>query len=325
MEAHGLVCVLVLVWAGCPTAPGSDRPEPARSIDVPVRELDLAQAVALLWPDDRAIEFRPSTLREQEMVRQLVPALMAGRAPAEQRRVIGHDPIERAGFVLELWRVEGRAYWALREQPGREHGAGTYLFRAAPSTSSPRYLLQAPHAYFDRHTGAIAARVFFASPAGARVHALFSNSIHRYQAAPRQRTRAAANPADLAHLPEHIFTVATAAAAASAPVSVVQLHGFAARDGLREVGAVVSAGDRAGSSARSTAVADAVAAVLPEPALRFPEQTRALGATTNAQGRSLGDDDDFVHIELSAVARKHLASTPADVDRLASALLAPAK
>ena len=55
---------------------------------------------------------------------------------------------------------------------------------------------------------------------------------------------------------------------------------------------------------------------------RFPEQTKELGATTNAQGKLLRSlaAATFVHVEMSASLRKRLAAEAALREQLAAAL-----
>jgi hypothetical protein len=233
-----------------------------------------------------------------------------------------------AGFRLEAWRVNGDLYWALVEQ--RVHGAGAFVFRVGPREDGPTILLEAPHNYFDLGTGRLAADVFFTRRDGARPRALFTNTIHRYQLAPGDKKRRDHNPADIAHEPEHAFSIATIAfARAAGTTHVIQLHGFGSRsddDGDGEIGeiaAVVSAGNRAGSSALSTAIARELAGVLGDGVKRFPEEAKVLGATTNAQGKLLRDVNGaaFVHVEMSSTVRKRLGSDAALRARFAAALL----
>jgi hypothetical protein len=232
-----------------------------------------------------------------------------------------------AGFRLEAWHVNGDLYWALVEQ--RVHGAGAYVFRVGPREDGPTILLEAPHNYFDLGTGRLAADVFFTKRDGARPRALFTNTIHRYQLAPGDKKRRDHNPADIAHEPEHAFSIATVAfARAAGTTDVIQLHGFGSRsddDGDSEIGeiaAVVSSGNRAGSSPLSTAIARQLADVLGDGVKRFPEEAKVLGATTNAQGKLLRDVNgaSFVHVEMSSIVRKQLAGDAALRARLAAAL-----
>ena len=55
---------------------------------------------------------------------------------------------------------------------------------------------------------------------------------------------------------------------------------------------------------------------------RFPEDTHALGATTNVQGRLLRaiPGAEFVHLELSAELRRSLATDPEQRRRLGTIL-----
>jgi len=160
---------------------------------------------------------------------------------------------------------------------------------------------------------------FFPSRTGARPSALFTNTMHRYQLAPGDKKKRKHNPADVAHNPDHLFTVATDAfALAAGSTRVIQLHGFGARidedDDDGDPGAiamVVSAGDKAGSSALSAAIAAGATRVFGPDVKRYPEDTKVLGATTNAQKRALEKSrrGELVHVEMSSEVRKRLAAS----------------
>jgi len=264
------------------------------------RTLTIDDAVRRLWrPGAR---FEPTTADEREAVARLVPAMArsAAGAPPDLPRwsELAHD----VGFTVEEWRVAGERYWALVERPGHRRGAGAYLFRVAPRADRSRpILLEAPHAFHDVGTGPLAASLFFDPAPGPRPAALFTNTVHRYQAADGTRVKRSDSPADVCHNPDHVFTTATVAfAEAVGGAVVVQLHGFARDEEGDLAGAsiVVSAGSDEGSSPRSAAVAAALAR-LATGVRRFPEETQRLGATTNVQGRALRRvaGAELVHVE----------------------------
>ena len=235
----------------------------------------------------------------------------------------------RAGMRLETWELGGQTYWALLEADDARRGAGAYVFRvgAVPEDDYPAILLEAPHAEHDVGSGEIAASLFFLPAEGKRPRALFVNTIHRYQVEPGRRQKRADNPADVAHNPDHLFSAMTdAAAAALGDVVVLQIHGFAdavddSEDARVPAGtqAVVSAGDRAGSTPTSSAFATELNRAIGGGVRRFPEDVQALGATTNAQGRLLAARKGarFVHVELSADLRKSLRASKSQMQELA--------
>ena len=74
--------------------------------------------------------------------------------------------------------------------------------------------------------------------------------------------------------------------------------------------AVVSAGGRQRPTAAAHALAAALGQAFGPGVLRYPGQTKQLGATTNAQADRVDDaaGAQFVHVELSAMLRAQLTS-----------------
>jgi hypothetical protein len=309
----------------------------AASADIAQRTLTLDQARAALWPRERTIPFRPSTVDERETVAELLSALLADAVPSDPRpgqRPLADRPdsavarrwagaARRIGFELQLWRVDGQRYWALLEAAGRRRGAGAYIVRIAAGTSAaPRVVLQAPHAYFDLGSNRLALHMFFAD--NPRVAALFTNTVHRYWSPDGEFSRRPQAPADLCHRSDHVFQHATdAAARAIRPLVVMQLHGFADTDTRPD--AIVSAG---GTERSPAFIAELARALRPElgDVRRFPEQTDQLGGTSNAQARLLRTTPHghFVHLELSSRVRRRLRANPARIARVARILFGPA-
>jgi hypothetical protein len=307
---------------------------------IATRTLTPEEVVEALWPRPQRIAMAPATPAERagmialaQVLRASPPAALAqadaGKAWAEQA--------DGAGFALELWRVGTGApcvadtidappdagwFWVLRERGDQRRGHGTYVFRAGPARGAMPHgtaiIVQAPHAYFERGTGALAAAVMFtAADAGLAPDVLMTDSLHRYQQASGARARQARNPADVCHEPTHLFQDVTAALADGGPGAFVQIHGFAVpgdgtahgsrRTNYPEI--IVSAGRRQGSTVHSTAVADAWAQLFGAPAVRrYPEEIAVLGGTTNVQARLLATRAEavFVHVELSSSMRARL-------------------
>lgn len=276
------------------------------------RSLSVDDARRLLWRSNEDVTFAAATAEEKAALATLIAALWRGVDPDAPPPELAASA-RTAGLVLELWTVEGRKSWVVREPDDRRRGAGVYLVRAEPPPAGTVILLQAPHADFDVNSGAIASRLFFTGDA--RVHGLFGSSLHRYQ----HRDRQDVNPADVAHQEEHAFQAATRAVLRR-DVAVVQLHGFALEDAPHA--AIVSAGVRDGSTPLSTAIAAAIAEALGVTVARYPEDTRELGATTNVQGRLAREvGAGFVHVELSPELRTRLRGDPDAVTALGRALV----
>ena len=296
-------------------APVSPRPAPVVRDTAP-KTLSIDDYEAAVYTAGPSATFRPTTPAEHEAVAKLVPALLEASWGSANPP---HERAAAAGFQIEAWTINGDRYWALVEAPGHERGAGAYIFRVGPKNpDEPTLLLQAPHNFFDLGTGRLAADIMFNPRKGLRPRALFTNTIHRYQITPgdKKKRKGDNNPADVAHNPEHAFTVATDAfAIAAGHVRVIQLHGFGERVDEPEgdpgaIAMVVSAGDKAKSSPLSIAIAAAAAKAFGD-VRRFPEETKLLGATTNAQKRALDKSGrgDFVHIEMSRELRQRLAAS----------------
>jgi hypothetical protein len=277
-----------------------------------VRSLNVDEARKLLWRSNEDVVFAPATAEEKAALATLIAALWRGVDPDAPPPELAASA-RTAGLALELWTVEGRKSWVVREPDDRRRGAGVYLIRAEPPPAGTTILLQAPHADFDVNSGAIASRLFFAGDA--RVHGLFGSSLHRYQHGDKQDI----NPADVAHQEDHAFQAATRAALSS-EVAIIQLHGFALENAPHA--AIVSAGVREASTPLSTKVAAALAEALAVAVARYPEDTRELGATRNVQGRLAREvGAGFVHIELSPELRTRLRSDPDAVVALGRALV----
>jgi hypothetical protein len=190
----------------------------------------------------------------------------------------------------------------LREVEGKRQGGGAYVVRLG---SSAQLVVQAPHTFYDEGTLGLGCAYF----RQAQARALFVNTVHRYKAAPQDAQ--GQFPADVAHAPATLFQAATEGAiGAIGGITVVQLHGFAARE--PKARAVVSTGDKRAGNALVARVAKALEGAVGAPIFRYPEDTTELGATTNVQGaivRAAGGR--FVHVEMDESLRKDLKSDAA--------------
>jgi len=329
------ILVLILTSTACSRGKCTDRPKQEPLATTPPaqageRQLTIDGVEARVWGPGPQATFADTTTAEHEAIAKLIPRLLEGSraTPPADPRAFQADA-GAGGFQIEVWKLEGQTYWALLEPSDRVHGAGAYIFRVAPAEAGPTILLEAPHNFYDMGTGRIAAEMFFDPPPGVRPRALFTNTIHRYQLAPGNKKKRKHNPADVAHNPLHAFSIATEAfAIAAGGARVIQIHGFGSRtddDDEGEVGnvlMVVSAGDDAGSSPLSSALASVLAGEYGAEVKRFPEDVRFLGATTNAQGRLLRKiaGSEFVHVEMSSDFRKKLLDQAAVRKRLAAIL-----
>ncbi|MES2494276.1 MAG: hypothetical protein V4579_13485 [Pseudomonadota bacterium] len=206
----------------------------------------------------------------------------------------------------------------VREQAGRREGKGTYVL--GRPRSGPVVVLQAPHRFFDRGTGVIAARLFEEAP----VAALAWNDVPR-----RYEDKGRMVDADLARLDVHYLTAFTRAVASIHPQSrIVQLHGFEPRKRKSATGSeaavIISNGTKTPSPTVRSVAACLRSAFPGARILIFPEEVDELGAMTNRQGaalRSLGSAG-FLHLEMSSDLRARLQIMPATRKVLARCLFA---
>lgn len=278
--------------------------------------------VERLWPDRDTVRFQPTSLEERAAFSQLVPALLAA---APHTSVVPRELVplaEAVGFRLEVWESGSHRIWVLREASGRHRGAGAYLIRTGPAT---RDVVQAPHAYFDRGTEELALALFLCAPSDHRPRAFATNTAHRYRSRDgERRSDGGDHPADVAHNPDHLFQLVTELLARGLPgMRLFQLHGFSERTERPALEAVVSAGSRTPTGCVRS-VARRLTPLLGEGVRLYPEDTRELGGTRNAQARLIQAHPGarFVHLELSPQARRRF-SAPDRVAHLAAALFVP--
>ncbi len=278
----------------------------------PVGELPIDVEVARqrLWPEKGKWQYvAPRPWRQEEMT-GLIDDLARTAATSA-----GSDPLvaraREAGFRLETWTHQGTKYLAMLEQRVARGQAGAFVLRIGPPPEGGfELILQAPHSFFDRHSGVIALRAFL--DAGPDARALFVNTLHRHMQLNGADGNREHNPADACHNPEHLFSLASAAIMKAFDSAVVlQVHGFGKQRTIAnapEAVVVVSSGNADGSSDLSTALATKIGSELRVSVARFPEDTPSLGATKNVQGQAAlqRPGTDFVHLELSAALRERI-------------------
>ena len=198
---------------------------------------------------------------------------------------------------------------AVLYEAAKRRGGGAYVIRRA---SKSRLIVQAPHTFFDEGTLPLGCAFFHTSDA----RAFFINTVHRYKAAPPGEDQTA----DVAHLERSLFQSATLGALRSLGAStVIQLHGFGSERAMK---AVVSSGEARAGVPHVDRVARALDAVLGGGVLRFPADTKELGATTNVQGKVVrASGGVFLHVELSDETRKLLIADGSKRAAVFSALL----
>ena len=287
--------------------------------NVTLMPVEFREFVNLAWPAQPDAEFTPKTANELDQLAALTLQLWRG-VSADQRVAVA-SAAAALGMQLSYLEVEQTKLWLLRDSADAPNGTGCFVFRDEPAPPGA-ILLQAPHVYFDVGTGYIAAALFMAPASAGRVHAVIGNTAHRYVQADGSKQRLDQNLADAAHNAEHPMAHVSAALSAVFPLTIVQLHGFDADNhDLDQIDAVVSAG-----IAPATRAVSAAAQALRQSGFRvavFPDDTQALGATTNVQGVSARlFQRGFVHIELATDVRDRLRNNREQAQALASIVMA---
>lgn len=274
--------------------------------------ISLAGAVTDLWSQVEAARadeaFAPPSAELRAgyslLVRDLARAAVAGGVPGDataRAEALGLE-LDVAGDVLML-----------REAPGRAQGGGLLAIRLGPVNGE--LVLQAPHPFYDLHTGRVVAAMFESG----RARAAQIATAHR-QAGERK----GGPSSDAAHNAALLFQSATLGLAGALPDPLfVQLHGFSSE--TTSADAVVSPGLGRLSEAELDRWQTALAPALGVADLRGGDQVSALAARTNVQGAALADRARFLHLELSLPLRERLRDDAAARQRLEAALEALAR
>ncbi len=198
-------------------------------------------------------------------------------------------PWAELGFEFQRVSAAGGSFWLLSEPMGDQRGRGWYLFRTDGESA---IALEAPHARNDIHTGMIALRLFLAGQS----RALAAATVTRHRA-------------DMAHLDDTFFHAFTLAFARACPTSVVvQLHGFDTESHPGTQADIIASAGTVSPEPWLADVAQRLQQATSSPVWTYPQDTRQLGATQNAQGRALHATPDcrFLHLELSRELRERL-------------------
>lgn len=188
----------------------------------------------------------------------------------------------------------------VEEPAGSCRGGGSYVLRQGAGVIP--LLISAPHRNADRMTGTLTMRFFVEG----RARAAAWNSVPRRSACDEDES-------DIARLDLHPFTAFTSAFARAHPNGrVIQVHGFDVgrrrTPQARAASVILSSGSR-DISPTLESIAACLRRDLPSLAVAlFPLDVSELGATRNAQGRSLRrlGFQGFVHAELSLELRRGL-------------------
>lgn len=268
-----------------------------------------SQVVSLTWARTRAVRSEAPVLPD-EAERMALSALVADLLRGAPSRHIPSDAAQRAQALgLSLERA-GDRLWLVEPKGGPDpRGLAMAAIRLGPLPAE--LVLQAPHPYYDEHTGRIAGALFDAGG----VRAAMIASAHRYAVKGSDPTGQVASA----------LQAQTAAVPLALPDAlIVQIHGFGPK--RSEAHAVLSPGAaRSGGSLYDRAMrtlGPALQAEGQDSDLRGPDEVPLLAAMANVQSWLLADRTRFLHIELNAEVRDRLRTDEPARERLRAALLA---
>lgn len=255
-----------------------------------------ASELKTLWQASRALEYRAVSASEVSHAEALFLRMFAG----EWHQPATRDAWDKLGFQVETVSADDQRYVVLHESPARRDGRGFFIF----ATDKTRVdALQAPHAFTDLYTGAIAVKLM---TEGRFITAALNTVPRRYDKG------GVMHGADMAHLPDTYMIAFSRAFARQHPADrVIQLHGFSAAKRPANSGSdaviIISAGTK-NPSAHAYAMTDCLRDTLGNAAYLYPRDVRELGGTYNEIGkvlRQLGSNG-FVHIEMEKKFRQTL-------------------
>ncbi len=212
------------------------------------------------------------------------------------------------------WRVHfnrEKEYVVIEESESQRRGRGLFAIRL---TATDSVMIQAPHRFFDTGTGTITCKLFEDFPCKAAAW----NSVHR-------------NQFDIAHESRSFFNSFTRVLTADGTkLTNVQIHGFDASKRTGKSGqeaprtlAIVSNATRYPTQ-QTKRFAQAMKATFgKEKVWLFPQETLALGATTNQQASVMRQQgsSSFLHVELSKPFRTRLIESEEARSQLYSVFL----
>lgn len=193
------------------------------------------------------------------------------------------------GFELREVTQAGETLLLVTEPTAEAKGGGWYLFRMDPTS---KIVIQSPHARNDVHTGLIGLQLFLVG----RVRAYAASTITRHVT-------------DVAHSEGTYFQAFTIAYAEICSTGlVVQLHGF---DSKAHTGIKADIVASAGTNRPMAWLRKLVERIANATSLRvlvYPDDTKQLGGTTNAQAKALQNYPNcgFLHLEMTREVRDRL-------------------
>ena len=281
-------------------------------------ELTLSQVIHRARYPRQRVQFHPPSTPQFETLRMAaknVEKYADDCNPEAARRI--NDLLAPAAMELLVLKRGAATFWIIKEKEPVYRGSGIYIRRCGAHTEP--LVVQAPHGYYDLHTGRIARQVF--RDTGARW--LMLNSLQRYKSRKGETPSDAFHPADAAHNHRLLFQAVTKGILEASPsILFAQLHGFEERS--HGVDAILSDGRRSPQtwSAR-------LATAWKPPGLRvevYGANGRGLGGTTNVQGNLINAAGGrFLHVEMTTAVRERMKKKDEFRKTLSAALVKVAR
>jgi hypothetical protein len=194
------------------------------------------------------------------------------------------------GYKLNEVILNDETLWALSPDAQNTKSYGFFIFRA---NSSMPLIIQAPHRYFDYHTGHIAMRLFLEN--GAKACAW--NTVHRTNV-------------DFGKEKTSFFHALTLAAAETNPsMSILQLHGFGKKSNREPlVDDVILSNGVFQPSEKLYDISQCLSRNKTIRVAIFPLHVFQLGGTRNVAAKAFKQRnlDNFFHVEMSKIFRERL-------------------
>ena len=230
--------------------------------------------------------YRPPTPEERDAVVGAVASLVAAGSDA-----VGpaQHTLEAAGFTVGVSSTEaGQEYLVARSDPAAERSWGVI---ALPLGTTPRLLVEVPHAGADYETEEVGLAVLAEVPDAVYLQA----GAHR---------RAADERADVAHAADSLFHALAVDLSTRLRLPQLQLHGFGERDDLDAD--VVLGGGPDDPAPPVRALADRLEESGVEVCRAWAGRCSELEGRTNVQGIAAARAGlPFAHVEMSAELRSH--------------------
>ncbi len=211
-----------------------------------------------------------------------------------------------------LWK---ETKYSIRLKDNKNMGWGEYWFHKNIHSG---IVLQAPHRYYDKHTGVIAMRIFKKQ----NITSIAMNSIPR-----NAQTEPSHESADLAHLSISFYTAYSRAFTLHYPQGhLIQLHGFNSnkrKTHAARTASIILSHSESWTSQGILKTQDCLNKKNLK-SLRYPQQVKELGGTKNRIGallRHLGHAG-FIHLEMNLPTRVLLIKNENILSQFSNCLVA---